>query len=216
MPRLVSTSARMSSCDDRQPYRHPSHLGRQSQGDDRGTRSSSTDLIQDLSSAQNALIFHVSRSTALRETMMINDGVNPLAEVALALAAGFLQPDDPHAVRHGQRAQGRCHRRQPRHHGNGCRARDPPPDNEERHLVIFTDGGFFDEDLNRLDPLQLIRRNLSFWRYHSRCRFHARRFSAPISRPHDRNRRTDPRLGGTDRRHGTRGGPMKRSRQEPC
>ena len=31
-------------------------------------------------------------------------------------------------------------------------SRDPPPDNEERHLVIFTDGGFFDEDLNRLDP----------------------------------------------------------------
>ena len=141
---------------------------------------------------------------------MINDSAQPLARsVGPRPCHGFLRPDDPHAVRRGQRAQGRCHRRRPRHHrGNGCPSRDHHTDNE--HLVIFTDGSFFDEDLNRLDPLQLIRRNLSFWRYPGRCRFHTHNwFSAPISRPHDRNRRTDPRLAGTDRRHGTRGGPMK-------
>ena len=83
---------------------------------------------------------------------MINDGANPLAEVALALAMAFFslmilmlfamvnapKADAPDVGPATVEMAGE--------------SRDPPPDNEERHLVIFTDGGFFDEDLNRLDP----------------------------------------------------------------
>ena len=83
---------------------------------------------------------------------MINDGANPLAEVALALAMAFfslmilmlfamVNAPKADAIDVG-----------PATMEMAVESRDPPPDNEERHLVIFTDGGFFDEDLNRLDP----------------------------------------------------------------
>ncbi len=83
---------------------------------------------------------------------MINDGANPLAEVALALAMAFfslmilmlfatVNAPKADATDVGLATMEMA-----------VESRDTPPDNEERHLVIFTDGGFFDENLNRLDP----------------------------------------------------------------
>ena len=83
---------------------------------------------------------------------MINDGANPLAEVALALAMAFFSlmilmlfamvnapsidemKAEPTTVKMDL---------DPRNQANN---------NDERQLVIYTADGFFDEQLNRLDP----------------------------------------------------------------
>ena len=83
---------------------------------------------------------------------MINDGANPLAEVALALAMAFFSLMILMLFAMVNAPKADATDVGPATMEMAVETRDPPPDNEERHLVIFTDGGFFDEDLNRLDP----------------------------------------------------------------
>ena len=83
---------------------------------------------------------------------MINDGANPLAEVALALAMAFFSLMILMLFAMVTAPKADATDVGPATMEMAVESRDPPPDNEERHLVIFTDGGFFDEDLNRLDP----------------------------------------------------------------
>ncbi|MEC7050522.1 MAG: hypothetical protein VXX06_10495 [Pseudomonadota bacterium] len=84
--------------------------------------------------------------------MMINDGANPLAEVALALAMAFFSLMILMLFAMVNAPKADATDVGPATMEMAVESRDPPPDNEERNLVIFTDGGFFDEDLNRLDP----------------------------------------------------------------
>ena len=83
---------------------------------------------------------------------MINDGANPLAEVALALAMAFFSLMILMLFAMVNAPKADATDVGPATVEMAVESRDPPLDNEERHLVIFTDGGFFDEDLNRLDP----------------------------------------------------------------
>ena len=83
---------------------------------------------------------------------MINDGANPLAEVALALAMAFFSLMILMLFAMVNAPKADATDVGPATMEMAVESRDPTPDNEERHLVIFTDGGFFDEDLNRLDP----------------------------------------------------------------
>ena len=83
---------------------------------------------------------------------MINDGANPLAEVALALAMAFFSLMILMLFAMVNAPKADATDVGPATMEMAVESRNPPPDNEERHLVIFTDGGFFDEDLNRLDP----------------------------------------------------------------
>ena len=83
---------------------------------------------------------------------MINDGANPLAEVALALAMAFFslmilmlfamvnapKTDSPQAS--------------PATVDMALDPRDQPHGGNDRQLVIYTNAGFFDEQLNSLDP----------------------------------------------------------------
>ncbi|MEC8642441.1 MAG: hypothetical protein VXZ67_06000 [Pseudomonadota bacterium] len=83
---------------------------------------------------------------------MINDGANPLAEVALALAMAFfsLMILMLFAMVNAPEADGT----------EAAPATiemttEPAPENSddlERQLVIFSESGFFDKDMNRLDP----------------------------------------------------------------
>ncbi|MEC7361216.1 MAG: hypothetical protein VYA42_01980 [Pseudomonadota bacterium] len=84
--------------------------------------------------------------------MMINDGANPLAEVALALAMAFFSLMILMLFAMVNAPKADATNVGPATMEMAVESRDPPPDDEERHLVIFTDGGFFDENLNRLDP----------------------------------------------------------------
>ena len=83
---------------------------------------------------------------------MINDGANPLAEVALALAMAFFSLMILMLFAMVNAPKADATDVGPATMEMAVESRDPPPDDEERHLVIFTDRGFFDEDLNRLDP----------------------------------------------------------------
>ena len=83
---------------------------------------------------------------------MINDGANPLAEVALALAMAFFSLMILMLFAMVNAPKADATDVGPATMEMAVESRDPPPDNEKLHLVIFTDGGFFDEDLNRLDP----------------------------------------------------------------
>ena len=83
---------------------------------------------------------------------MINDGANPLAEVALALAMAFFSLMILMLFAMVNAPKADATDVGPATMEMAVESRDPPPDTEERHLVIFKDGGFFDENLNRLDP----------------------------------------------------------------
>ena len=83
---------------------------------------------------------------------MINDGANPLAEVALALAMAFFSLMILMLFAMVNAPKADATDVGPATMEMAVESRDPPPDDEEGHLVIFTDGGFFDENLNRLDP----------------------------------------------------------------
>lgn len=83
---------------------------------------------------------------------MINDGANPLAEVALALAMAFFSLMILMLFAMVNAPKADATDVGPATMEMAVESRDPPPDDEERHLVIFTDGGFFNENLNRLDP----------------------------------------------------------------
>lgn len=86
---------------------------------------------------------------------MINDGANPLAEVALALAMAFFSLMILMLFAMVNAPKADATDVGPATVEMAVESRDPPPDNEDRQLVIFTDGGFFDEDLNRLDPASI-------------------------------------------------------------
>lgn len=81
---------------------------------------------------------------------MINDGANPLAEVALALAMAFfsLMILMLFAMVNAPKADAT----DPDTFDLAVETRNQPGGDEERQLVIFTNGGLFDEALNRLDP----------------------------------------------------------------
>ena len=83
---------------------------------------------------------------------MINDGANPLAEVALALAMAFFSLMILMLFAMVNAPKADATDVGPATMEMAVESRDPPSDNEERPLVIFTDRGFFDENLNRLDP----------------------------------------------------------------
>ena len=83
---------------------------------------------------------------------MINDGANPLAEVALALAMAFFSLMILMLFAMVNAPKADATDVGPATMEMAVESRDPLPDDEERHLVIFTDGGFFDENLNRFDP----------------------------------------------------------------
>ncbi len=83
---------------------------------------------------------------------MINDGANPLAEVALALAMAFFSLMILMLFAMVNAPKADATDVGPATMEMAVESRDPPSDNEDRHLVIFTDRGFFDENLNRLDP----------------------------------------------------------------
>ena len=86
---------------------------------------------------------------------MINDGANPLAEVALALAMAFFSLmilmlfamvnaptiDDMNA--------------EPTTVEMDANPRDQANNEDERQLVIYSTAGFFDEQLNRLNPAEI-------------------------------------------------------------
>lgn len=82
---------------------------------------------------------------------MINDGANPLAEVALALAMAFFSLMILMLFAMVNAPKADATDVGPATVEMAVESRDPPPDSQDRQLVIFTDGGFFDEDLNRLD-----------------------------------------------------------------
>ena len=83
---------------------------------------------------------------------MINDGANPLAEVALALAMAFfsLMILMLFAMVNAPEADGT--------EASAATLEmttEPTPENTddlERQLVIYSESGFFDKDMNRLDP----------------------------------------------------------------
>ena len=86
---------------------------------------------------------------------MINDGANPLAEVALALAMAFFSLmilmlfamvnaptiDDMNA--------------EPTTVEMDANPRNQANNKDERQLVIYSTAGFFDEQLNRLNPAEI-------------------------------------------------------------
>ena len=86
---------------------------------------------------------------------MINDGANPLAEVALALAMAFFSLmilmlfamvnaptiDDMNA--------------EPTTVEMDANPRNQANNEDERQLVIYSTAGFFDEQLNRLNPAEI-------------------------------------------------------------
>ena len=70
---------------------------------------------------------------------MINDGANPLAEVALALAMAFFSLMILMLFAMVNAPKADATDVGPATMEMAVESRDPPPDDEERHLVIFTD-----------------------------------------------------------------------------
>ena len=83
---------------------------------------------------------------------MLNDGANPLAEVALALAMAFFSlmvlmlfaVVNAPATDSTQASSATL--------DMALDPRDPAHGEDDRQLVIYTAAGFFDEQLNRIDP----------------------------------------------------------------
>ena len=83
---------------------------------------------------------------------MINDGANPLAEVALALAMAFFSLMILMLFAMVNAPKTDSSQGSP---ATVDMALDPPDQahgEDDRQLVIYTADGFFDEHLNRLDP----------------------------------------------------------------
>ena len=93
----------------------------------------------------------------LLETPMINDGANPLAEVALALAMAFfsLMILMLFAMVNAPQADGTTAAAATVEmtKDTGSKATD----DTERQLIIYTEDGFFDSTLSRIDPASIDR-----------------------------------------------------------
>ena len=83
---------------------------------------------------------------------MINDGANPLAEVALALAMAFFSLMILMLFAMVNAPKTDSTQVSPATVDMALDPRDPAHDEDDRQLVIYTADGFFDEQLNRLNP----------------------------------------------------------------
>ena len=83
---------------------------------------------------------------------MINDGANPLAEVALALAMAFFSLMILMLFAMVNAPKTDSTQVSPATLDMALDPRDQPHGEDDRQLVIYTADGFFDEHLNRLDP----------------------------------------------------------------
>ena len=83
---------------------------------------------------------------------MINDGANPLAEVALALAMAFFSLMILMLFAMVNAPSIDEMKAEPTTVKMDLGPRNQANNNDERQLVIYTNAGFFDEQLNSLDP----------------------------------------------------------------
>ena len=83
---------------------------------------------------------------------MINDGANPLAEVALALAMAFFSLMILMLFAMVNAPKTDSTRASPATVDMSLDPRNQVHGEDDRQLVIYTAAGFFDEQLNRLDP----------------------------------------------------------------
>ena len=83
---------------------------------------------------------------------MINDGANPLAEVALALAMAFFSLMILMLFAMVNAPKTDSTQVSPATVDMALDPRDQAHGEDDRQLVIYTADGFFDEQLNRLDP----------------------------------------------------------------
>jgi len=83
---------------------------------------------------------------------MINDGANPLAEVALALAMAFFSLMILMLFAMVNAPKTDSTRASPATVDVAVDQRDQVHGEADRQLVIYTNAGFFDEELNRLNP----------------------------------------------------------------
>ena len=83
---------------------------------------------------------------------MINDGANPLAEVALALAMAFFSLMILMLFAMVNAPKNDSPRASPATVDMALDPQDQVHGEADRQLVIYTAAGFFDEQLNRLDP----------------------------------------------------------------
>ena len=83
---------------------------------------------------------------------MINDGANPLAEVALALAMAFFSLMILMLFAMVNAPKTESTEASPATVDMALDPSDQANGEDDRQLVIYTAAGFFDEQLNRLDP----------------------------------------------------------------
>ena len=86
---------------------------------------------------------------------MINDGANPLAEVALALAMAFFSLMILMLFAMVNAPSIDEMKAEPTTVKMDLGPRNQANNNDERQLVIYTTAGFFDEQLNRLKPAEI-------------------------------------------------------------
>ena len=86
---------------------------------------------------------------------MINDGANPLAEVALALAMAFFSLMILMLFAMVNAPKIEDMQAGPTTVEMTADLRNQPNNEDERQLVIYSTSGFFDEQLNRLNPAEI-------------------------------------------------------------
>ena len=86
---------------------------------------------------------------------MINDGANPLAEVALALAMAFFSLMILMLFAMVNAPKIKDMKAGPTTVEMTVDSRNQPNNEDERQLVIYSTSGFFDEQLNRLNPAEI-------------------------------------------------------------
>ena len=86
---------------------------------------------------------------------MINDGANPLAEVALALAMAFFSLMILMLFAMVNAPKIEDMKAEPTAVEMTADSRNQPNNEDERQLVIYSTSGFFDERLNRLNPAEI-------------------------------------------------------------
>jgi hypothetical protein len=86
---------------------------------------------------------------------MINDGANPLAEVALALAMAFFSLMILMLFAMVNAPKIEDMKAEPTTVEMTADSLNQPNNEDERQLVIYSTSGFFDEQLNRLNPAEI-------------------------------------------------------------
>ena len=86
---------------------------------------------------------------------MINDGANPLAEVALALAMAFFSLMILMLFAMVNAPKIEDMKAEPTTVEMTADSRNQPNNEDERQLVIYSTNGFFDEELNTLNPAEI-------------------------------------------------------------